>query len=74
MQLHIRVREYKTDKPCIFLGGSQGQSVLSNLDIWTPSLNSFDALLSAFYVTESVIKCLYIYIWGQEGSIRAWAE
>ena len=54
-----------------FRGGSQGQfhekltrvkmAILSNLDIWTQTSNSSDALLSAFYVTKSVIKCLYIY-------------
>ena len=53
-----------------FRGGSQGpfreeltrakMDVLSNLDIWTQTSNSSDALLSAFYATKSVIKCLYM--------------
>ena len=54
-----------------FRGGSQGPfceeltrvkiAFLSNLDFFTQTLNSSDALLSAFYATKSVIKCLYIY-------------
>ena len=54
-----------------FQGGYQGpfceeltrakMAVLSNLDTWTQTSNSSDALLSAFYATKSVIKCLYIY-------------
>ena len=54
-----------------FRGGSQGpfceeltrakMAVLSNLDILTKTSKSSDALLSAFYATKSVIKCLYIY-------------
>ena len=54
-----------------FRGGSQGpfreeltrakMAVLSNLDIWTQTLNSSDALLSAFYATKSVHK-VFIYI------------